>query len=561
MKRTLEQQPTGASASNRANQQQIDNYFAQIVGTNPQQTVGLPHVQGGPPLQQPQPASMQIEPAPQQTVGLSHVQGALPLQQPQPASMQTESAPHQTVSLPHVQDATSLQQPQPASMQTESAPQQINLEEIWANATWYREQLLQFCEPQVLPDYVTNDLPEDPQALVETYGWIYQTYNLMSQSQTQSAELEQWGEEGQTAIETNKEEQNPPPKSKAKKEDINKELNGLVLSNAEKKNRGRSIKLTEEFDPKQIDWQASRNLVLHSLSAFKVSSDNINLWQRLTCWNAFVGNNTSAGDFDIDDLQISREEAGLSTNFQLKSEDSGQNEEKPLTQTFAIDGESYTLTEREGVKGGFHAIFDAPRPVTDKYGPALIRAPRDANASVEQVKQGMANYQKVAKLFSVPKIHNKAAQDGFYIVEKINGDFDLENEDHRKAVAEAFKSMVDSGPKFPFDLRVDNIKFKDNKLVVIDFSESGGLGGDVDFWKDSLIEFCWLKTKNKPLLEQPTTSKKSLLEQLLIDADKCGRLPSMLSKNPADYDTQVFSAIWSKLSSEQQAQITSTLQQ
>jgi hypothetical protein len=83
----------------------------------------------------------------------------------------------------------------------------------------------------------------------------------------------------------------------------------------------------------------------------------------------------------------------------------------------------------------------------------------------------------------------------------------------------------------------------------------------VDFWKDSLIEFCWLKTKNKPLVDMPATSGKSLLEQLLDDANNFRRLPKTMSTNPADYDTQMLNAIWSKLTPEQREFILSSLPQ
>jgi hypothetical protein len=411
----------------------------------------------------------------------------------------------------------------PPPVQIGTAGQQIDSDEIRTNAAWYRDTLLQYYEAQYLPDYVTNELPQDPQELYQTYDKIYQFYSWASQPQPQ------------------------PPKSREPEDVINKDLNGLVFPQSQgSKTKIRAIDLTKSFERSQIDWQLSRKSVLQILEGDKIMGNTTSIWQRVSRWNTFAP----------DKQQISLQEAGLPDDFQPEIEDSDRPQNAPLTQTFTIYGQQHTLTERDGVKGGFHVIFDAPQEVIQRFGPALIRAPRNTEVSVAK---GMKNYQVVQNMFTVPQIFNKAAEDGFYVVEKIGGDFDLSNEKHRKAVARAFRVMANSGKSFPFDLRVDNIKFREDELVVIDFSESGRLGGDVNFWKDSLIEFCWCKTVTKPYFGSSAGQNHSLLEQLLTDARKRGGLPKEMSPYTIDYDTLVLDGIWEELGKEHQKTIRSTL--
>jgi hypothetical protein len=98
--------------------------------------------------------------------------------------------------------------------------------------------------------------------------------------------------------------------------------------------------------------------------------------------------------------------------------------------------------------------------------------------------------------------------------------------------------MLEKGNRFPFDFRIDNVKIKGDTMVVIDFSEGGEGAGDVSFWKDSLIEFCWKKTKSR--VDNSATSGSRILDRLIADAKVPGemgmRLPSSLGQSPADYD-------------------------
>lgn len=439
--------------------------------------------------------------------------------------------------------------------QGQASDQPVDYGEFRGYAESYRSYLLQNCQRDKLPAYVTQDLPADDMAMMAVYGQIYQYYHSR---EAQLAWVAQPEKEPEPQEKPDPQEE-PEPQKKPEKETksvapistdlpkiIIQELDGLIYPKSEGSKPARAMKLTADCDKSAIDWKRSRQLMLQTFNSFTVMGDRQGLWNRVSRWNAFAP----------DDMQINLKEAGLSEDFQPQAgvaQDDRQ-ADAPLTQTFNLLGASHILTERGGVKGGFNAIFDAPPAVTKWCGcPVLIRAPRED--ARQAAAAGMANYKTVSQNFAVPKVYNNPADDGFYIVEKIGGDFDLQNEKHIKAVARAFRLMTEGGERFPFDLRPDNIKFDGDKLVVIDFSESGGLGGDVGFWKDSLLEFCWRGPNARISGKRDNSRPQQILEWLIADAIKRSALPKTMSREPSAYDPMVLMAILDGLPGQQRAML------
>jgi hypothetical protein len=375
--------------------------------------------------------------------------------------------------------------------------------------------------------------PEIPGTLPEIYG-LYVT-------------LDQYLSECQATPSTNAEQQKAPvpdlkaetkptddiPPTRVSETELAEKLGdclmGKIVQDQEKKSR------VQKRDLKQgVDLDASKRMVRTLASGYVMEGNRNGAHELVSFWNAYAP-----------EYRLTKSDVGLPSEFVPSQQTATV--EKPFTQTFNLEGQSYELQEKGGVKGGFHRIFDAP----DNYPTrALVRAPKEKPQ--QSIEAGMRNLLKVKQWgFGTPAIYNKPEQELAYVVEYIPDGFDMNNREQRDAVADAFRLMIQTKGEFPFDLRVDNIRFKGNKLVVIDFSEGGAVLADPAFAKDSLLEFCWKGTKTgKP---REFIRQNTRLQTLLDNAYQEGRLPQAMSRNAVDYDSALCDLILNKLKQEEAA--------
>lgn len=322
------------------------------------------------------------------------------------------------------------------------------------------------------------------------------------------------------------------PDSTESEEVIREALTGIILGEIVPDLGKKTSRMPKRDLKKGVDLPASRKTALQVAKSNAETYRPGEAYLLLTRWNKYAP-----------DHKIAAEEIGLPSDFKPESlkQEVEDEPEQPEQRSFSLAGQNQILTESGGVKGGYHKIFDVPNDVFGR--PTLVRAPRSQNPR-NDTANGMANARKVQQNFKIPAILNDPTTDGFYVVEKVPHGFDPRNNKHREQIIDAFVQMKKTGSSFPFDLRVDNVRFRDdNTMVVIDFSESGGLCGDEEFQEDSLLELCWLGTKTK--LSGFENNDNSDFSHFFNRAKP--RIPLSMSRNPIDYDQTLFYDVQEKL--------------
>ena len=144
--------------------------------------------------------------------------------------------------------------------------------------------------------------------------------------------------------------------------------------------------------------------------------------------------------------------------------------------------------------GGFHQLFTVTGPnnivVGERNDRVLVRLPRpDSGAPTPQAGAELGRYWRDHG-FRLPFIHNYTtlAADGFYVVERVDHEFDPNDPRHLRQVADVFTQMARSG-EGP-DFRPANVRFRGNgETVLIDFSENPGSSDDPDQFPATLDDF------------------------------------------------------------------------
>jgi hypothetical protein len=137
-----------------------------------------------------------------------------------------------------------------------------------------------------------------------------------------------------------------------------------------------------------INWARSEATINQIVESYVTGEYFKEAWKLLAEWNTITD-----PEFEIPPNRFK-----WPAQFDPQASDEASSISASPTRTFGIRGQPYQLSERSGVKGGYHTIYDVPDNVNQQFGSkAIVRAPNSSSPQ-QAVATGLENRRKIEKM-------------------------------------------------------------------------------------------------------------------------------------------------------------------
>jgi len=211
---------------------------------------------------------------------------------------------------------------------------------------------------------------------------------------------------------------------------------------------------------------------------------------------------------------LERKHIGHAQRDKQREQEAQQKKQRRTLDKLEVDGETYPL-EPLSTSGGFYDVYTiggTKQIVPDVANDQLVlRIPKEG-PDTSVTRKGMLDRDKIAGV-SLPKVHNKPGQAGYYLVEKIThgcnpatwqsassfGQLPPLEQERLTAARKILVANANAGRQIVPDFRPNNIRFRSAEsaqIVLVDFTDEGELMQDhglAEFareMKHLLTEFC-----------------------------------------------------------------------